>query len=115
MNLMIVHAAIQDKPVPGRLLEGEVRLPVLAAPLREDESSLREIDGGDIRSERIVDALKGHPIGKIEDGAPPTGRVGEQRRAGVFVDRHLLPNPYAIEVRGGGRFPPTPSSRARHR
>src|SRR5258708_29043359 len=99
MNLMIVHAAIQDKPVPGRLLEGEVRLPVLAAPLREDESSLREIDGGDIRSERIVDALKGHPIGKIEDGAPPTGRVGEERRSWLSVDRHLLHIPYAIERR----------------
>src|SRR5258708_40358759 len=103
MNLMIVHAAIQDKPVPGRLLEGEVRLAVLAAPLREDESSLREIDGGDIRSERIVDALKGHPIGKIEDGAPPTGRVGEQRRAGLFGGRQLLHIPYAIERRGGAR------------
>src|SRR5260221_13350880 len=96
MNLMIVHAAIQDKPVPGRLLEGEVRLPVLAAPLREDESSLREIDGGDIRSERIVDGLKVHPIGKIEDGAPPTGSDGEQRRARGVVERHLLLLPYVI-------------------
>src|SRR5215467_5708569 len=96
---MIVHAAIQDKPVPGRLLEGEARPPVLVVLLLEGEGSLREIDGGDIRSERIVHALKGHPFGKIEDGAPPTGRVGEQRRAWLFVDRHLLHLPYAIERR----------------
>ena len=111
MNLMIVHAAVQDKPVPG-LLEGEVRLPVLVAPLREGESSLREIDGGDITSERIVEALKGHPFGKIEDGAPPTGRVGEQRRAWLFVDRHLLHIPYAVKSGGSGfsgpRFPEAP-------
>src|SRR5579871_3464902 len=100
MNLMIVHPAIQDELILGRLLEGEVRPPVLVVLLREGESSLREIDGGDIRSERIVHALKGHPVGvSIEDGAPPTGGVGEQRRAWLFVDRHLLHLPDAIERR----------------
>src|SRR5437763_1527930 len=76
MNLMIVHPAIQEELIPGRLLEREARPPVLVVLLREGESSLREIDGGDIRNERIVQALKGHPVGgSIEDGAPPTGGV----------------------------------------
>jgi hypothetical protein len=87
MDLMIVHPAIQDELIPGRPLESEARPPVLVALLREGESPVREIDGGAIRSERIVCALKGHPIGVIEDGAPPTGGVGEQRRAWLFVDR----------------------------
>src|SRR5256885_17207033 len=106
MNLMIVHTAIQNELIPGRLLEGEARLPVLVVTLREGESSLREIDGGDTTSERIVHALKGHPFGKIEDGAPPTGRVGEQRRGGVVVDGKLLYLPDGLE-RGGwvGPFP----------
>src|SRR6478672_3129358 len=100
MNLMIVHPAIQDELILGRPLEGEARPPVLVVLLREGESSLREIDGGDIRSERIVQALKGHPVGvSIEDGAPPTGRVSEERRAWLFVDRHLLHLPDAIERR----------------
>src|SRR5947208_10044718 len=99
MNLMIVHPAIQDKLIPGRPLEGEARPPVLVVTLRERESFLREIDGGAIRSERIVQPLKGHHVGVIEDGAPPTGRVGEQRRAWLFVDGHLLHLPYAIERR----------------
>src|SRR5256885_1589074 len=97
MNLMIVHPAIQDELILGRPLEGEVRRPVLVVLLREGESSLREIDGGAIRSERIVQPLKGHPIGVIEDGAPPTGGVGEQRRAWLSVDRHLAHLPDAIE------------------
>src|SRR5216684_9382293 len=99
MDLMIVHPAIQNEMVPGRLLKGEARRPALIVTLREGESSLREIDGGAIRSERIVHALKGHAVGVIEDGAPPAGRVGEQRRAWLFVDRHLLHIPYAIERR----------------
>src|SRR5689334_17681257 len=99
MNLMIVHPAIQDKLISGRLLEGEVRTPVLVVTLREGESFLREIDRGAIRSERIVHALKGHRVGVIEDGAPPTGRVSEQRRVWLFVDRHLLHLPDAIERR----------------
>src|SRR5882672_792650 len=79
MNLMIVHPAIQNELILGRPLEGEARPPVLVVTLREGESSLREIDGGAIRSERIVYALKGHPVGvSIEDGAPPTGGVGEE-------------------------------------
>src|SRR5207253_6143461 len=97
MNLMIVHPAIQDKMIPGRPLEGEARRPVLVLTLREGESFLLEIDGGAIRSERIVDALKGHPIGEIEDGAPPACGVGEQRRAWLLVDGHLLHLPDAIE------------------
>src|SRR5947208_2720016 len=99
MNLMIVHPAIQDKLIPGRPLEGEARPPVLVVTLRERESFLREIDGGAIRSERIVQPLKGHHVGVIEDGAPPTGGVGEQRRAWLFVDGHLLHLPDAIERR----------------
>src|SRR5579871_1014284 len=114
MHLMIVHPAIQDELILGRPLEREVRCPVLVVTLREVESSLleiegtlregessvREIDGGDIRNERIVGALKGHPVGvSIEDGAPPTGGVSKQRRAWLFVDRHLLHLPYAIERR----------------
>ncbi len=117
MNLMIVHPAIQDELIPGRPLEGEARRPVLVVLLREGESSLLEIDGGAIRSERIVRALKGRtqrrlcmyhfvviqhstaPAGEIEDGAPPTGGVGEQRRAWLFVDRHLAHLPDAIERR----------------
>src|ERR1700728_1240221 len=59
MNLMIVHPAIQDELIPGRPLESKARGPVLVVTLREGESSLREIDGGAIRSERIVRALKG--------------------------------------------------------
>src|SRR5689334_14373074 len=106
MNLMIVHQAIQDKLIPGRPLEREARRPVLVVTLCEGESSLREIDGGAIRNERIVDALKGHPVGVIEDGAPPTGGVGEQRRAWLFVDGHLLHLPDAIERREG--FAPAP-------
>src|SRR5262249_54040736 len=111
---MIVHPAIQDELIPGRPLERETRPPVLIVLLREGESSLREIDGGAIRSERIVQALKGHaqgrlcvsrlcvqpstvPAGEIEDGAPPTGGVGEQRWAWLFVDRHLAHLPDAIE------------------
>src|SRR6476646_11725982 len=97
MNLMIVHPAIQDEPILGRSVEREARLPVLVVLLREGESSIWEIDGGAIRSERIVQPLKGHPVGVIEDGAPPTGGVGEQRRAQLFVDRHLLHLPDAIE------------------
>src|SRR4029077_20989619 len=97
MNLMIVHPAIQDELIPGRTLEGEARRPVLVVTLREGESSILEIDGGAIRSERIIRALKSHtqgrlcmyhlcvqlstvPAGVIEDGAPPTGGVGEERR-----------------------------------
>src|SRR6478609_6453112 len=99
MNLMIVHPAIQDELIPGRPLEREARPPVLVATLREGKSSLREIDGGAIRNERIVRALKGHPVGVIEDGAPPTGGVGEQGRAWLFVDRHLAHLPDAIERR----------------
>src|SRR5215467_1928522 len=97
MNLMIVHPAIQDELIAGRPLEREVRIPVLVVTLREDESSLREVDGGAIGNERIVQALKGHVVGEIEDGAPPTGRVGEQRRAWLSVDRHLAHLPDAIE------------------
>src|SRR6476620_12489110 len=96
---MIVHPAIQNELIPGGPLEREARRPVLVVTLREDESSLRETNGGAIRSERIVRALKGHAVGVIEDGAPPTGRVGEQRRAYLFVDRHLLHLPDAIERR----------------
>src|SRR5438270_14008615 len=99
MNLMIVHPTIQNEMIPGRPLEGEARLPVLVFTLREGESFLLEIDGGTIRNDRIVDALKGHPVGVIEDGAPPTGGVGEQRRAWLFVDGHLLHLPDAIERR----------------
>src|SRR5579859_2649818 len=99
MNLMIVHPAIQNELVPGRPLEGEARRPVFVVTLREGESSVRKIDGGEIRDERIVDALKGHPVGVIEDGAPPAGGVGEQRRAWLFVDGHLLHLPDAIERR----------------
>src|SRR6476661_4355555 len=99
MNLMIVHPAIQDELIPGRSLEREARPPVLVVTLREGESSLREINGGAIRSERIVDALKGHAVGVIEDSAPPMGGVGEQWRAWLFVDRHLLHLPDAIERR----------------
>src|SRR5213075_863379 len=39
------------------------------------------------------------PVGVIEDGAPPTGGVGEQRRAWLSVDRHLAHLPDAIERR----------------
>jgi hypothetical protein len=39
------------------------------------------------------------PAGEIDDGAPPTGGVGEQRRARLFVDRHLAHLPDAIERR----------------
>src|SRR5579859_529246 len=99
MNLMIVHPAIQNELIPGRSVEREARLPVLVVLLREGESLLLEIDGGAIRNERIVDSLKGHPVGVIEDGAPPTGGVGEQRRAWLFVDGHLLHLPDAIERR----------------
>src|SRR5689334_9377460 len=99
MNLMIIHPAIQDKLISGRLLEREARPPVLVVILRKGESSLREIDRGAIRSERIVHALKGHRVRIIEDGAPPTGRISEQRRVWLFVDRHLLHLPYAIERR----------------
>src|SRR4051794_15172364 len=99
MNLMIVHPAIQDELIHGRPLEGEARPPVLVITFCERESSLREIDGGAIRNERFVNSLKGHPVGEIEDGAPPTGGVGEQRRAWLFVDRHLLHLPDAIERR----------------
>src|SRR5437764_828525 len=107
MNLMIVHPAIQDELVSGRPLKCEARLPVLVALLREGESSLREIDGSAIRNERIVDSLKGHPVGiSIEDGAPPTGGVSEEWRAWLFVDRHLLHLPDAIERRE--RFAPAP-------
>src|SRR5215469_13282616 len=114
MNLMIVHLAIQDELIPGRPFEGEARSPVLVATLREGKSFLREIDGGTIRSERIVQALKGQtqgrlcvtclcvrpsavPAGEIEDGTPPTGGVGEQRQAWLLVDGHLLHLPNAIE------------------
>src|SRR6185312_10858278 len=126
MNLMIVHLAIQDEFVLGRPLKCEVRRPVLVALLREGESFLLEIDGGAIRSERIVQALKGHtrgclcthhlcvlrstvPCGEIEDGAPPTSGVGEQRRAWLFVDRHLFHLPDAIERRAlSASAPPIP-------
>src|SRR5438270_10880796 len=118
MNLMIVHPTIQNEMIPGRPLEGEARLPVLVFTLREGESFLLEIDGGAIRNERIVDALKGHPVGVIEDGAPPTGGVGEQRRAWLFVDRHLLHLPDAIERRGrsagGPGTPDTPAVEGGH-
>src|SRR4051812_33696015 len=106
MNLMIVHPAIQNELIPGRPLEGEARPPVLVVTLREGESSLREIDGSAIRSERIVRALKGHRVGVIEDGAPPTGGISEQWRAWLFVDRHLLHPPDAIERRGAAGPPP---------
>src|SRR5438445_12749936 len=96
---MIVHPAIKDELVSGRPLKCEARLPVLVALLREGESSLREIDGVAIRDERIVQPLKGQPVGVIEDGAPPTGGVGEQRRAWLFVDGHLLHLPDAIKRR----------------
>src|SRR4051794_22580428 len=99
MNLMIVHSAIQDELIPGRLLEFEARRPVFVVTLRERESSLLEIDGGVIRSERFVRALNDHPVGVIEDGAPPAGGVSEQRREWLFVDRHLLHLPDAIERR----------------
>src|SRR3954469_25843002 len=101
MNLMIVHPAIENEMIPGRLLEGEARPPVLVATLRERESFLREIDGSAIRSERIVHALKSHLVGIIENGAPPTGGVGEEWRAWLFVDRHLLHLPDALERRAG--------------
>src|SRR5580765_2074191 len=97
MDLMIVHPAIQDELVLGRPLESEARLPVLVVLLREGKSSLREIDGGAIKNERIVRALKDHTVGKIEDGAPPTSGVGEEWRAWLFVDRHLAHLPDAIE------------------
>src|SRR4051812_49708102 len=106
MNLMIVHPAIQNELIPGRPLECEARRPVLVALLREGESFLREIDGGAIRNKRIVQALKGHAVGVIEDGAPPTGGVGEEWRGGVFVDGDLLYLPHAIKRRGGGAPPP---------
>src|SRR4051812_49844122 len=109
MNLMIVHPAIENEMIPGRLLEGEARPPVLVATLRERESFLREIDGSAIRSERIVHALKSHLVGIIENGAPPTGGVGEEWRAGGFVGRHLLYLPHPLERRGGGGPPPPPS------
>src|ERR1700683_2384571 len=112
MNLMIVHPAIQDELIPGRPLECETRRPVLVVTLREDESSLREIDGGAIRNEGIVQALKGHPVGVIEDGAPPTGGVGEQRRAWLFVDRHLAHLPDAIERRERSAAPGIPETPA---
>jgi hypothetical protein len=51
MNLMIVHPAIQNELIIGRLLEGEAGPPVLVVTLREGESFLREINGGAIRSE----------------------------------------------------------------
>src|SRR5258708_16644925 len=118
MNLMIVHPAIQNELISGRLPECEARRPVLVVTLREGESSLREIDGGAIISERTVRALKGHAAGVIEDGAPPAGRVGEQRRRELFIHRHLLPPPHAIKRRGGGGrpapAPPAPPPRARH-
>ena len=92
---MIVHPAVQNELIRGRPLESEARRPVLVVTLREGESSLREIDGGAIRSDRIVQALKGQtqgrlcmyhlfvqrstvPVGEIEDGAPPAGGVGEE-------------------------------------
>src|ERR1043166_9522530 len=123
MNLMIVHPAIQDELVLGRLLKCEVCARVLLAIICEDDSSVRKIDGGTIRSERIVQALKGHrrgrlctyhlcvlpsaaPVGVIEDGAPPTGGVGEQRLARLFVDRHLLHLPDAIEWRDRSAWAP---------
>src|SRR3954470_1556191 len=99
MDLMIVHPAIQNELIPGRPLKREARPPVLVVTLREGESSVREIDRGAIRSERIVRALKGHAVGVIEDGAPPAGGVGEERRAWLFVDGHLLHLPDAIERR----------------
>src|SRR5437899_12000772 len=118
MNLMIVHPAIQDELIPGRPLEGEVRRPVLVVTLRESDSSLREIDRGAIRSERFVDSLKGHLVGVIEDGAPPTGGVGEQRRAWLSVDRHLAHLPDAIERRDRSAaaqgIPATPGEVACH-
>src|SRR3954462_2910295 len=102
MNLMIVHPAIQNELIPGRPLDGEARPPVLVVTLSVGESSLREIDGSAIRSERIVRALKVHRVGVIEDGAPPTGGISEQWRAWLFVDRHLLSLPNDIKPRGGG-------------
>src|SRR5262249_20135993 len=80
--------------------------PVLVVTLREGESSLQEIDRGAIRNERFVDSLKGHPVGVIEDGAPPTGGVGEQRRAGVSLGRHLEDLPEALELRGAAPAAP---------
>src|SRR4051812_8648675 len=123
MNLMIVHPAIQDELIPGRPVKCEACLPVLVATLREGKSSVRKIDGGAIRSERIVQALKGQtegrlcvtclcvrpsavPAGVIEDGTPPTGGVGEQRQAWLLVDRHLLHLPNAIERRARAASPP---------
>src|ERR1700733_6176870 len=106
MNLMIVHPAIQDELIPDRPLEGEARRPVLVVTLREGESSVREIAGGRKRGKGIVRALKGLAVGVSEDGAPPTGGVGEQRRAWLFVDRHLSYLPDAIERRGGAAPPP---------
>src|SRR5258708_38522914 len=100
MNPMIVHPAIKDEPILGRSVEGEARIPVLVVLLREGESSLWEIDGGTIRSERIVQPLKGHPVGVIEDGAPPTGGVGEQRRVRMFWVCRLA---FPPEARGGRR------------
>src|SRR4051812_50199737 len=106
MNLMIVHPAIQNELIPGRPLEGEARPPVLVVTLREGESSLREIDGSAIRSERIVRALKGHRVGVIEDGAPPTGGISEQWRGRGLGGGHLVYLPDGTDRRGGGRAPP---------
>src|SRR5258708_32897308 len=97
MNLMVGHPAVKNELISGRLPECEARRPVLVVTLREGESSLREIDGGAIISERTVRALKGHASGVIEDGAPPAGRVGEQRRAEVFFHHLQLPGPTAVE------------------
>ena len=116
MNLMIVHPAIQDQLIPSRPVQCEACLPLLVATLREVKSSARKIDGGAIGNERIVQALQSQtegrlcvtclcvrpsavPAGEIEDGTPPTGGVGEQRQAWLFVDRHLLHLPDAIERR----------------
>src|SRR5207237_10515406 len=92
----------------GRQLAGEPRPPVRIVTLGERETFILEIDGGAIRSERFVRALNDHLVGVIEDGAPPAGGVGEQRRARLFVDRHLLHLPDAIERRE--RSAPAPST-----
>src|SRR4051795_7076195 len=102
MNLMIVHPAIQNEMIPGRLLEGEAHPPVLVATLRERESFLREIDGSAIRSERIVHALKSHLVGIIENGAPPTGGVGEEWRGWGVVVCTPPPPPHSPDAAGGG-------------
>src|ERR1035438_5282411 len=60
VNLVIVHPTIEDELIPVRALKGEVRLPVLVAPLGEGESFVCEIDGGGIMSERIVHPPKVH-------------------------------------------------------